>query len=91
MKTERVKTKLVQIGDSYGIVFDGALLGKVEFQPETDLEVTIVDGCLVISKVGARRPRLASRFEDDHAWPGRPKPTPERPEPKLGFPKKQPW
>jgi len=84
-----MRTKLVRVGESQGIAIDDKLLAKLGFKPDMELEVTVDDGCLVVSRMGAARRRRRPLA------PGAPWPRPVEPivpdEPKLGFPKKQPW
>ena len=83
-----MQTKLVRVGASYGIAIGEKLLAKLGFEPDMQLEVTIEDGCLVVARMGATRLRSPP-------MPGLPRPRPVDPvepdEPRLGFPKKQPW
>ena len=83
-------TKLTVIGNSYGLVIDRSILELLHITPETELELSTDGTRLIIEPVHARR---ATRR------PTPPKPTPPlptprrptRPEPRYGFPKKQPW
>jgi antitoxin component of MazEF toxin-antitoxin module len=77
-----MRTKLVRVGDGHGIAIDAKLLGKLGFKPDMQLELTVEDGCLVVGRIGAVRPRPRPRV---------PLLPPPRREPRLGFPKKQPW
>ena len=82
--------KLTMIGNSYGLVIDRSILELLHITPETELELSTDGTRLIIEPVHARR---ATRR------PTPPKPTPPlptprkpaRPEPRYGFPKKQPW
>ena len=82
--------KLTVIGNSYGLVIDRSILELLDITPETELELSTDGTRLIIEPVHARR---ATRR------PTPPKPTPPlptprkpaRPEPRYGFPKKQPW
>ena len=82
--------KLTVIGNSYGLVIDRSILELLHITPETELELSTDGTRLIIEPVHARR---ATRR------PTPPKPTPPlptprkptRPEPRYGFPKKQPW
>ena len=78
--------KLTVIGNSYGLVIDRSILELLHITPETELELSTDGMRLIIEPVHARRaPRRGTP----------PKPTtprkPTRPEPRYGFPKKQPW
>jgi len=82
--------KLTVIGNSYGLVIDRSILELLHITPETELELSTDGTRLIIEPVHERR---ATRR------PTPPKPTPPlptprkpaRPEPRYGFPKKQPW
>lgn len=77
--------KLTAIGNSYGLVIDAPLREILHITPDTELELSTDGRRLIIEPVGKqgreRRP------------PPRPPPAPKprRPEPRYGFPKKQPW
>jgi hypothetical protein len=80
--------KLTAIGNSYGLVIDRAILELLHIAPESELEVSTDGTRLIIEPIAAgRRPPRRP--------PSAPKPTrpakPSRPEPRYGFPKKQPW
>jgi len=80
--------KLTAIGNSYGLVIDRAILELLHITPESELEVSTDGTRLIVEPVAAARPPRRPP-------PSRPKPTrpgkPSRPEPRYGFPKKQPW
>lgn len=82
--------KLTVIGNSYGLVIDRSILELLHITPETELELSTDGTRLIIEPVHARR---ATR----RPTPPKPTPTPPtprkpaRPEPRYGFPKKQPW
>ena len=86
-----MKTKLVPIGDARGIAIDAKLLKQLRFTDETELEITVEDECLVVARPGAReRARRHRRPEPPRfiaPGPG----SPPRRQPRLGFPRKQPW
>ena len=82
--------KLTVIGNSYGLVIDRSILELLHITPETELELSTDGTRLIIEPVHARR---ATR-RPTPAKPTPPLPTPRkpaRPEPRYGFPKKQPW
>ena len=82
--------KLTVIGNSYGLVIDRSILELLHITPETELELSTDGMRLIIEPVHARR---ATR-RPTPPKPTPPKPTPRkptRPEPRYGFPKKQPW
>jgi antitoxin component of MazEF toxin-antitoxin module len=85
-----MKKKLTAIGNSYGLVIDKAILELLKITPDTELELSTDGTRLVIEPAGARRrspPRPPAQLVP---IPG-PTPRPGRCEPRLGFPKKQPW
>jgi len=82
--------KLTVIGNSYGLVIDRSILELLHITPETELELSTDGTRLIIEPVRARR---ATRRPTPRK-PTPPLPTPRkpaRPEPRYGFPKKQPW
>ena len=82
--------KLTMIGNSYGLVIDRSILELLHITPETELELSTDGTRLIIEPVHARR---ATRRPTPRK-PTPPLPTPRkpaRPEPRYGFPKKQPW
>lgn len=82
-----MRTKLVRVGESHGIAIDETLLAELGFTPDMELEVTVDDGRLVVSRLGAARRRPPA---PDVRWPQPVDPI-EPDGPRLGFPKKQPW
>ncbi|HEX9104658.1 MAG TPA: AbrB/MazE/SpoVT family DNA-binding domain-containing protein [Polyangia bacterium] len=79
--------KLTAIGNSYGLVIDKSILELLRITPDTELELSTDGTRLIIEPArGERHPRPR---------PPTPRPTrpgkPSRPEPRYGFPKKQPW
>ncbi len=80
--------KLTAIGNSYGLLIDKAILDILKITPDTELELSTDDGTRLIieplPKKARRPPAPAPRHPPAH--PKRP-----RPEPRYGFPKKQPW
>ena len=82
--------KLTVIGNSYGLVIDRSILELLHITPEAELEVSTDGTRLIIEPVHARRATRRPRPPK----PTPPLPTPRkpaRPEPRYGFPKKQPW
>ena len=82
--------KLTVIGNSYGLVIDRSILELLHITPETELELSTDGTRLIIEPVHARRATRRPRPPK----PTPPLPTPRkpaRPEPRYGFPKKQPW
>ena len=87
--------KLTAIGNSYGLVIDRSILELLHITPETELELSTDGTRLIIEPVHARRAtRRPTPPRPTPPKPTRPLPTPRkpaRPEPRYGFPKKQPW
>ncbi len=82
--------KLTVIGNSYGLVIDRSILELLHITPETELELSTDGTRLIIEPVHARR--AARRPTPPKPTPPFPTPRkPARPEPRYGFPKKQPW
>ncbi|HEY4178565.1 MAG TPA: AbrB/MazE/SpoVT family DNA-binding domain-containing protein [Kofleriaceae bacterium] len=83
--------KLTAIGNSYGLVIDKAILDLLKITPETELELTTDGVSLLVTPANTKkRVPEKSPTREPRREPA-PKPVPKRPEPRYGFPKKQPW
>ncbi len=53
--------KLATIGNSYGVIIDRPLLREAGIQPDSRIELMVVDGSVVIrlAPAGSRRPKRA--------------------------------
>jgi antitoxin component of MazEF toxin-antitoxin module len=78
--------KLIAIGNSYGLVIDKSILEILKISPDTELELSTDGTRLVIEPVDAKPSRAPRKMPRPPAPP-----RPGRPEPRYGFPKKQPW
>ena len=78
--------KLVSIGNGDGIEIDQSLLARLELDPDAELELSTDGKRIIIEPLGAKRegsrkPGPAVGEPDD----------PVDPEPRYGFPAKEPW
>lgn len=80
--------KLTAIGNSYGLVIDRAILELLDITPETELELSTDGSRLIVEP--KRAERRAPRRPPKPPQPTQPGKA-RRPEPRYGFPKKQPW
>jgi antitoxin MazE len=78
--------KLIAIGNSYGLVIDKSILELLKITPDTELELS-TDGTRLIIEPRSTKPRHPVRHITRPIVPAKPR----RPEPRYGFPKKQPW
>lgn len=82
--------KLTAIGNSYGLVIDRAILELLHITPESELDVSTDGTRLIIEPVRAERRPPRRPTPTPSPSPGKPR-HPKKPEPRYGFPKKQPW
>jgi len=85
-----MKKKLTAIGNSYGLIIDKAILELLKITPDTELELSTDGTRLIVEAAGARRrpaPQRPVQLVPVPSPPARRQPR----EPRLGFPKKQPW
>ena len=83
--------KLTTIGNSYGLVIDRSILELLRITPETELELS-TDGTRLIIEPARKERRAPQRPSPPKGPTPSPRPNrPARPEPRYGFPKKQPW